>query len=175
MNATRILIAQHRAIDVLFDEVEQETRRRARSGAVSRLAEELIAHMAAEEAVFYPAVRRVLDEGAEASERGGQAHLMLRIELRRVLEMSVSDPSFSQRIEALRVLFARHVRDEESELFPRVVVGVSDAQLEILGAEILASRPPVWIVTTEGRALVHSGSDWALRSSVSLPMPPTRE
>jgi len=174
MNATRILTAQHRAIEALFDDVQNETRRRPRAAAISRLAEELIAHMAAEEAVFYPAVGRVLDDGVQASERGRHANLMLRVELRRLLETSAGDPAIGERVSALRELFSRHVRDEESELFPRVVGGMSAAQLEALGAEVLASRPPVWIVTTEGRALVQSGDDWALRSRVSLPLPPTR-
>ena len=180
MNATRILSAQHRAIEALFDEVEQETRRRARAGAVSRLAEELIAHVAAEEAVFYPALTRVLDDGLEASEQGRQDHLMLRVELRRVLEASVSNPSFADRMTALRDLFSRHVWHEELALFPRVVSEFSRAQLEVLAAKVLASRPPVWIVTSERNErrspVPHSGgSDWVLGSSVSLPLPPSAD
>jgi hypothetical protein len=171
MNATRILVAQHRAIESLFEALERETRRRARSNAVSRLAEEIIAHMAAEEAVFYPAVRRAFDAGEEASEHGRQAHLLLRIELRRLLETNLGDAGFGARVEALRCLFAQHVDDEEGELFPKVVAEVSASELETLGTEILASRPPVWIVTTEGRDLVGSGDDWAIRSRVSLPIP----
>ncbi|MGA7124007.1 MAG: hemerythrin domain-containing protein, partial [Polyangiaceae bacterium] len=62
MDATLTLVEQHRVIEGLFDEVAREGRRRARSSLVSSLAEELIAHLAAEETVFYPAVRRVLDE-----------------------------------------------------------------------------------------------------------------
>ena len=46
MKATRILIAQHRAIEALFEELARETRRTSRARAASRLAEELIAHMA---------------------------------------------------------------------------------------------------------------------------------
>lgn len=178
MNAIGILVAQHRAIEALFEESAQETRRRARSNAVSRLAEELIAHMAAEEAVFYPAVRAVADEAEEgAGDRGRGSHLTLRIELRRVLETSVGAPSFPARLDLLRRLFAQHVRDEELTLFPAVTAGSSDAELEALGAEILSSRPPVWIVTSEaeaaeGRSLVLSGGNWALRSGVTLPTPP---
>jgi hemerythrin superfamily protein len=174
MDATRVLVAQHRAIETLFDEVDHETRRRRRASAVSRLAEELIAHMAAEEAVFYPLARRVLDEGGDASNQGRNEHLLLRVELRRMLETSVTEAAFDERIEVLRALFAQHVRDEESSLFPRVAGRLTHVQLEALGVEILASRPPVWVVTPEGRALVHSGDQWALRSRVSLPIPPSR-
>ena len=174
MDATRVLVAQHRAIEALFEEVKHETRRRERTSAVARLAEELIAHMAAEEAVFYPATRRILDRGANAADRGRSEHLLLRIDLRRVLETSVVDASFGERVESLRALFSQHINEEEGELFPRVTHAVSVAQLAVLGAEVLASRPPVWIVTTEGRALVQSEGEWALRGSVSLPIPPAR-
>jgi hemerythrin superfamily protein len=168
MDATCALVAQHRVIEALFEDVAHRTRRRARAGAVSRLAEELIAHLAAEETIFYPAVRDALDEAADTSERGRDEHLLLRIELRRILETTVGKPSFGERIEALRALFAEHVYAEETDLFPRVVSAVSEAQRELLGAEILASRPPVWIVTTEARARVRSGSEWAMRSRVCL-------
>jgi hemerythrin superfamily protein len=169
MDATRALAVQHRTIEALFDDVAHETRRRGRASAVSRLTEELVAHLTAEENVFYPAVRRAFDEEDETSDRVRDEHLALRIELRRVLETSVGAASFAERIGTLRGCFAKHVRDEEAELFPRVVRAVSEAAREILGAEILASRPPIWIVTTEGGAHAPAGEDWGARRRVCLP------
>lgn len=169
MDAIRALIAQHRAIEALFDDVARETRRRARASAVSRLAEELIAHLAAEEAVFYPAIRPALDERGDAPSPGNGEHLLLRIELRRVLGTNVGAATFEERMGALRALFAQHVKDEEAEIFPRVLRAVPEAQRAALGADILASRPPVWIVTTENHGLEGSSGDWALRSQICLP------
>lgn len=170
MKATRILIAQHRAIEALFEELARETRRTARARAASRLTEELIAHMAGEEAIFYPAVRRVLGGTLRAwdtplvalSDRAGvegsavDTHFMLRVQLRRVLATRVQDPAFEPRSEALRLLFAHHVEAEEKTLFPRVEAELADSHLETLGADVLGSRPPIWVVTTEARALIHS-------------------
>jgi len=167
MNATRVLVAQHQAIDALLDEVEHETRRHARARAVSRAAEELIAHMAGEEAVFYPAARRVMRlEDAE------DEHLRLRVVLRRVLATRVSDAAFVEHLRALRDLFRQHVRVEESELLPAVERALSPVELEMLGAEVLASRPPIWIVTSEGAALMHADDPFLARTRVSLPIPP---
>ncbi len=166
MDATLALVAQHRVIEQLFDEIAYAARRRARSSFVSRLAEELIAHLAAEEAVFYPAVRCVLDELPDEGGRGGDEHLFLRAELRNVLKTNVGDPSFRERIAVLRALFGEHVRSEEADLFPRVVRAVSQAERDALGAEILASRPHVWIVTTEGKMPVDAGGE--LRSRLTL-------
>ena len=170
MKATRILIAQHRAIESLFEELARETRRAARARAASRLAEELIAHMAGEEAIFYPAVRRALgggdlrswevppnpSDGTAEGEPAVDPHFMLRVQLRRVLATRVQEPAFEPRCEALRLLFAHHVEAEERALFPRVEAALADSQLETLGADVLGSRPPIWIVTTEARALIHS-------------------
>jgi hemerythrin superfamily protein len=185
MKATRILIAQHRAIEALFQELARETRRQARARWASRLTEELIAHMAGEEAIFYPAVRRVLGEAVGPSERPGairsgasrggvspiegpssDPHLMLRAQLRRVLATRVQEPAFEPRSEALRLLFAHHVEAEEAEetgVFPRVEAALADSQLETLGADVLGSRPPIWAVTTEGHALLRSSKARGVR------------
>jgi hypothetical protein len=170
MKATGILIAQHRAIEALFADLARETRRTARARAVSRLAEELIAHMAGEEAIFYPAVRRFLgrdlrswesrrsssSDGVPAEEPAVDPHFMLRVQLRRVLAARVQEPAFEPRCEALRLLFTQHVEAEETALFPRVEAALADSQLETLGADVLGSRPPIWVVTTEARALIPS-------------------
>jgi hemerythrin superfamily protein len=174
MNATRVLVAQHRAIAALFDEIDCEIRRQARARAVSRVAEELIAHMAGEEAVFYPALLRIARLDPAAVDRSRGEHLALRVEMRRVLGTRIGDPAFAERLVALREIFGRHVAEEESMLFPRVERALSELDHEALGEEILASRPPVWIVTTEERALVHA-DDPILRGCVSLPIPPATE
>jgi hemerythrin-like domain-containing protein len=175
MNATRILAAQHRAIEALFEEVESETRRNARARLVSRIAEELIAHMAGEEAVFYPALHRVV-KGDDASKIEGarEEHVDLRVQLRRLLATRASDGSFLERVRELRSLFARHVADEEAGLFPCLERALSPSEHAVLGEEVLASRPPIWIVTSERGAYAHA-DDPLLRSRVSLPVPPAND
>jgi hypothetical protein len=155
MNATRLLAAQHRAIEALFDDVAHETRRQVRGRATSRLTEELIAHMAAEETIFYPAARAALGPTRGPGDAGGRLpdeHFMLRVQLRRVLATSLQTPAFTPRFEALRTLFAHHVQSEEEEIFPRVEAVFSPSRLEDLGAAVLGARPPIWIVTTEAHA-----------------------
>jgi len=107
MNATRTLIAQHRAIQSLFDELAGETRRPARTRAASRLTEELIAHMAGEEAVFYPAARRVL--GRLAGGLPVDEHFMLRAQLRRVLATDLDGPAFEEPVDGI-TLVQRYIK-----------------------------------------------------------------
>ncbi len=169
MTAPQILIAQHRAIEALFAELAGETRAVPRSRLSARLAEEMIAHMAGEEAVFYPAARQALRGHREVSLDARDQKLTLRLQLRRFLETNESDESFASRIATLREGFDRHVRTQEGELFPRVEAVLGTAEVEALGLEVLASRPPVWIVMSEGQARVASSGSRTARTRVSLP------
>jgi hypothetical protein len=173
MKATRVLTAQHRDIAALFDGLSGEAPGDERTRVLSTLAEELIAHMAGEESVFYPAVRRRLaDRGLVRRLR--DEHLTLRLELRRMLQTSASDAAFLERVTAFRALFDRHACEEERGLFAAVDAALSDAELEVLGGQVLASRPPVWMVTTEQQAPALARATRRLRSRVSLPIPPSR-
>jgi hypothetical protein len=147
MTVTRILAEQHRAIGHLFAALSSMTDRDGREHLSSRLAEELIAHMAVEAAVLLPAVEQLL--GAQPRD----VHAAVHLELRRLLETDPADPSFPYRVEAARIRFDEHVREEEEVLFPWLERSVSAAQLDSLAALLSKSRPPVWIVTTEGRVL----------------------
>jgi hemerythrin superfamily protein len=157
MNAIRLLSAQHRAIESLFEDVANETRRSSRARAASRLTEELIAHMAAEENIFYPAARTALAHGAREAGpadpgRAPDEHFMLRAQLRRVLQTGIHTPAFTPRFEALRAIFAHHVDAEENGVFPTVGAALAPSRLDQLGVAIEGSRPRVWIVTTETNA-----------------------
>jgi hypothetical protein len=131
--------------------------------------------MAGEETVFYPALGRILGSGDESLAAGRDGHVRLKVELRRALASNPEDEAFAERVDALRRMFERHVREEEMHLFPRVDRALGDVDHEVLGAEILASRPPIWMVTTE-RTLPHRrGARAKLRSRVTLPIPAARD
>jgi hypothetical protein len=97
----------------------------------------------------------------------------VRVQLRRVLETDIADAALASKIDVLRQLVAKHQSEEEEDLFVRVERAFGDAELEVLGEEILNSRPPVWIVTTDATAIPRAFRRW--RSRVTLAMPPTRD
>jgi hemerythrin superfamily protein len=171
MYATHVLGAQHQAIAELFERAQTEVEPRARARAVGRLAEELIAHMAGEETVFYPALGRILGRGDESVAAARDGHVRLKVELRRALASNPEDEAFAERVAALQRMFERHVREEETRLFPRVDRALGDVDHEVLGAEILASRPPIWMVTTERTLPRRRGIRTRVRSRVTLPIP----
>ncbi len=162
MSVTHVLAEQHRAIAHLFVALSCEAGREGRERLSSRLAEELIAHMAVEGAVFRPAVEQLLGE------QPPDIHAAVRVELRRLLETDPADPSFPARVDSARMRFEEHVREEEESLFPRIERSASPEQLDALAARIAKSRPPVWIVTPERRVL---DDDDAITAGPSVEMP----
>jgi hypothetical protein len=122
--------------------------------ALSALAEELIAHMATEETVFYRAVEGLVDEAR--LDRARAAHAEVRRQLRRVLEAG-----HLTRVRALRELVERHAEEEEKHVFDEVERRMSDADLALLGEELSGSRPVLWMVVREGH----------FEGGVSLPIP----
>jgi hypothetical protein len=72
-------------------------------------------------------------------------------------------------------LIAHMAGEEEQVLLPRVERALCADALEQLGAEVLASRPPIWIVTTEGHPMPHAEEALRLNARVSLPIPPTHD
>jgi hemerythrin superfamily protein len=166
MRATRILRHQHRAIAALFDRVLREERPAARSKALAALAEELIAHMASEESVFYPAVEGQV--AAPALERARAAHAEVRLQLRRVLETSLEHGTPDARVRMLGDFVERHAEEEEKHVFEEVERRMPEPELEILGHEISGSRPAIWIVLREGSRAFER---LTRKSRATLPIP----
>ncbi|HEY3819095.1 MAG TPA: hemerythrin domain-containing protein [Polyangiaceae bacterium] len=142
--ATIVLSKQHRSIqskiDALLDELRNERPTIPIASLVSRLGEELLAHLAVEEAIFYPAARRAL--AGHDGEDGRHDHLLVRLRLRGVLKGSVTGESLTEPVLALRRAFARHVHLEETKVFPHVERELTAPVLTALGA-LLSVKPTI--------------------------------
>jgi hemerythrin superfamily protein len=131
MNATKLLEQQHRATDATFAAIE------ASSGdpavLIRQLADDLGAHMAIEQQLFYPTVREIK---AELVDDSYEEHSMAELALKRVLRTSPGDPAFRARVAVLKELVLRHVEHEEKQLFPAVEEALGDATLDALGTKM---------------------------------------
>jgi iron-sulfur cluster repair protein YtfE (RIC family) len=128
MKATTLLEKQHRTVESIFKKLEAG--KSAPAPLLERLSAALAAHMAIEQEIFYPAVRRV-DEHLvlEAFEE----HSLAELALKRLLATDPGHASFSARVTACRELIEHHVEEEETELFPKVEKKLGDAKLMELG------------------------------------------
>ncbi len=131
MKATRLLEQQHRKVEAIFDQLKG---RGDQAGALLvELANELAAHMAIEQNIFYPAVREVdPDLIAESFEE----HAVAEIELKRLLRAGPDHETFPAKLATLQELIESHVEEEEEELFRSVEKTLGGDFLEQLGAKM---------------------------------------
>ncbi|HVI75434.1 MAG TPA: hemerythrin domain-containing protein [Anaeromyxobacteraceae bacterium] len=136
MEATKLLMRQHREIDRLFERFEaagddaSETREQVRQ----KLSDALAVHAAVEEKIFYPATKdaRTADLLHEALEE----HLAVKRIVADLLQLGVDDAQLDSRMKVLKDRVQQHVRDEEKELLPVVRKMFERDELEQLGEEM---------------------------------------
>jgi hemerythrin-like domain-containing protein len=116
MDPTKLLEADHRQVEDLFDRIDAAEGAERRS-LVDELATALRAHMELEESVVYPAMVSVT--GQEAVDEGENEHLVGREGLAEMLEL-VDEPGFGAALEATKAGIAHHVDEEENEVFPQL-------------------------------------------------------
>ncbi|MET0595137.1 MAG: hemerythrin domain-containing protein [Polyangiaceae bacterium] len=135
MKATTLLIRQHRKVEAIFKKLESG--KGDAPELLRELADDLAAHMAIEQEIFYPAVRSIEikeDVVAESFEE----HAVAELALKRLLATSPNAPSFKAKVVTLKELIEHHVEEEEEELFPAVERKMKDEQLEELGKQMKA-------------------------------------
>jgi hemerythrin superfamily protein len=131
--ATDLLISQHRLVEKLLDRVESANGSTA--SLLGQIADNLAAHIAIEEQLFYPAVRK-LDN--DIILEGLEEHAMGRFALKRLLATRAKDASLKARLKALQELMVNHHKEEENDLFPKVNRSMSNDALRALGTKMKA-------------------------------------
>ncbi|MFT3694084.1 MAG: hemerythrin domain-containing protein [Kofleriaceae bacterium] len=132
-NVLDLLISQHRDVDRLIARLESG--HGDRNAIFAELADKLVAHAAAEEMIFYPAVvahrRSQLLEAVEE-------HLEIK---RVVADMLALDPDseiFKAKLAVLKEDLQHHAHEEEEqELFPKLRNEFSEDTLLALGNDVL--------------------------------------
>jgi hypothetical protein len=129
MDAIELLTSQHRRAENLFREVEAaplEPKHRL----FLDLADLLVLHAALEERIFYPAVYEQRTQ--EVLIAALDQHMVIKRALADLLRATPASQGFDAKLKLLDFHVARHVADEEQDLFP-VVVEIRDRrQLEAL-------------------------------------------
>ncbi len=126
--ATDLLVHQHRRLEALFDRIESS--KKNLEAPLRELADDLTAHIAIEERLFYPAVRQLKPD---LILEGLEEHAMGRFALQRLLGTNASDASLQARFKALKELMTNHHHEEEHDLFTVVRRAMPNAALEKLG------------------------------------------
>jgi hemerythrin superfamily protein len=138
VDAIQLLTDQHRMLEERFAEAVEATDPRERAALAAEAGDQLAVHVAAEEALFYPAVkaRRTQDILLESLEE----HLSLKRLLADLLVLPADDVAYEAKLKVLREQAEHHHHEEEEHLFPQVRKCLPAEVLESLGVEMLARQ-----------------------------------
>jgi hemerythrin superfamily protein len=128
VDATQLLTKQHRKVEGIFKKLERK--HPDAEALLPELANDLAAHMAIEQELFYPAINKV-DESLVLESY--EEHALAEVALKRLLATDPEDDAFKARVTALKELIMHHVEEEEKELFPKVKKALGEVALRDLG------------------------------------------
>lgn len=165
--ATLLLVHQHRKLEKLLEKLKSADG--DVDATLRELADDLSAHIAIEEEIFYPAVREL---DVDIVLEGLEEHAMGRFALNRLLGTKASDEALAARVAALAELMKNHHREEENDLFPKVHRAMSKDELVELGAT-MKNRFDACVAS--GHEAVLAGFDDDLRKPVRAKSAKPRE
>lgn len=124
LDAIALLKEDHTRVKNLFEQFEAmsggDEEAAAKDGLVKRICAELMRHAQIEEEVFYPAVRKAIDDDKmmdEAEvEHASAEDLIIQLE-----GMEPGDDQYDAKVMVLREMIEHHVAEEEEEMFPKAV------------------------------------------------------
>jgi len=144
MEAIKLLRADHRLVNGLFEEYENTTSMKKKRELVAQICTELTVHAQIEEEIFYPAVKQALKDKELIPEATVEHNTLKQL----IAEVEGKEPDgemFDARIKVMSEYVKHHVKEEQTEIFPKAKTTKLD--MEELGAllmerkeELLAQR-----------------------------------
>lgn len=162
MKATELLERQHRDVEKLFKKIEKADDPKEQRAYFDELASNLVAHDAIERELFYPAAEAAMgmnDILGESLVEHGLVEFTLYL-----ADESRMKKGFHHRITVLKEVVEHHVKEEESELLPKVKKALSAEENEELGAR-MEERFAV-AVTKPFRAPLHENLEQVLQGAM---------
>ena len=120
LNAIQLLKEDHEYVKKAFRAFEKMDHEdhQAMKGLVTQVCEALKVHTQVEEELFYPAARKALQEEDLMNEAEIE-HDSAKTLIRRLERMKPNDPKYVATFTVLGEYVKHHVKEEESEMFPK--------------------------------------------------------
>ena len=132
-DAIKLLKEDHREVKSWFKEYEKLEGGAEKEALARRICTALTVHATIEEEIFYPELRKNIDDedllDEAAVEHSSAKQLIAEIE-----SMSPGEELFDAKVKVLGEYVAHHVQEEEHEMFPEA--RASDVDLDALGAKL---------------------------------------
>ena len=130
-NVVELLRKDHEKVKTLFRDFESAEESKEKGHIVQQAIAELEVHAAAEEKVFYPAVRKDSTDAASNVDESLEEHHVMRVLIEELKVMSPEDERFDAKFTVMAENVRHHIKEEEAELFARARTG--DLNLNDLG------------------------------------------
>ena len=132
-NATQMIRQDHKKVEGLFKKFEQTKGAQAKRRWAENAMAELEVHAALEEEIFYPAVKREVDDGSMVQE-AIEEHRTVKQLISELKGMEEADDEFESQFSQLMENVQHHVEEEENEMLPKVEE--SELDLNSLGEQM---------------------------------------
>jgi hemerythrin-like domain-containing protein len=158
MNALELLKRDHDEVDKMFrqyEDIQHGADDAEKEDLVARICDALTVHAQIEEMIFYPAARRALqeEEGQDLLNEAAVEHQTLKDIIGRLEAAPTSDPLYDAGVKVLSEYTKHHVREEDSELFPKI--RQSDMDLQAVGQQLAERKQQL---ETRGSRSTQNGS-----------------
>src|SRR5665213_377195 len=155
-DAIELLKADHKAVDDLFKEFDA-----ASEDDNNPMRRQLVAQI--EEEIFYPALRHASKEAADMLNEAAVEHQSLKDIVGRLRKAPTSDPLYDAGVKVLGEYVKHHVREEESEIFPKA--RSADLDLDALGAKLQQRKDALTATKAPSRGRRNAGDARASRTA----------
>jgi hemerythrin-like domain-containing protein len=120
LNAIQLLKEDHEYVKKAFRAFEKMDHEdhEAMKGLVTQVCEALKVHARVEEELFYPAARKALKD-EELMNEAEVEHGSAKVLIRQLERMKPDDPKYPATFKVLGEYVKHHVKEEESEIFPK--------------------------------------------------------
>lgn len=183
MDAIELLKKDHDAVEELFQRFsdgggltgvvkrlagsgEKPSQRRA---IAEKICKELHVHAEIEEAIFYPAVRKLRDDELdEMLDEAEKEHGSIKERVAATEGALDDEQDLKARVDSLQECVTHHVREEEGEMFPRLEELMPETERSRLGRELAARKRGTKTTAKEparSRALRGAGSGRARKTT----------
>ena len=135
-----LLEHDHREVEEMFAEFDKATDPKERRTIADKIIIELVRHSEAEEQAVYPAMKKALSDGEQLVEHEISEHSEAEQLMKQLDGMDPQDAQFPVLMGQLKSAIEEHVREEETDAFPRFRDAVSKDELDKLGTVVQALK-----------------------------------
>lgn len=136
-DATKLLRADHKLVNDLFEEYENTRSAKKKKELVAQICNELTVHALIEEEIFYPAVKKALKD-KELIPEANVEHQTLKDLIAQVEGKEPDGEMFDARIKVMSEYVKHHVKEEQNEIFPKAKASKLD--MKELGAQLMQRK-----------------------------------